>query len=294
MKNLRLIYTHTSGNGVFKTELDAVISILSKKYDISIFRAENLNEIKSFMETVKKGDYDIIVAAGGDGTINMVASYIVKKSLGCVLGVIPSGTSNDFAKRIGISRSFSRACETILRASIREIDTGLALNETGEHFFINVFGVGALTNVSNYVNQQFKSALGNVAYYSKGIETLFKPTPSYIKITTETKVYEDEFLFLLAMNTGSAGGFNIVKDASIADGKFDFIGVLNKGPSTIPALLIRLIMENHLEDERVVYFKSNYAKIEASKNIETNMDGEKGPSLPVEIKLEHKKLKIIT
>ena len=292
-KKLRLIYTHTSGNGVFKTELDSVISILSKKYDISIFRANNLTEIEVFMKNLKKGDYDVIVAAGGDGTLNTVSSYIIKNELDCVFGMIPAGTSNDFAKKIGISRSFSYACENLLEENIKEIDVGLVSSEKNNSYFINVFGVGALTNVSNYVNQQFKSALGNVAYYSKGIETLFKPMPSYIKITTKDKTYEDEFLFLLIMNSGSAGGFNIVKNASITDGKFDFIGVLNKGPSTIPALLVRLVMENHLEDDRVIYFKSDYAKIETKRKVETNLDGEKGPSLPAEISLLHKKLKVI-
>jgi len=292
-KKLRLIYTHTAGNGTFKTELDTVFSILATKFDISILRANNLYEIRDFMQTIKPNEYDVIVAAGGDGTLNTIASSIVKNELNCILGIIPAGTSNDFARKIGIERAFSSSAEIITNGKVKEIDVGFV----NEHFFINVFGIGTLTNVSNYVNQQAKSALGNMAYYFKGIEKLQKLEPMKLRITTSDETYEDEFLFALALNTGAAGGFDkLVKNAKIDDGKLDFIAIKNKGPTTLPTLLVRLMMDEHLTDERVIYFKDSYVKIESLENkstYETNIDGEKGPErLPLEIKVEHKKLKI--
>ena len=311
-KKLRLIYTHTAGNGSFKTELDTVISILSPKYDISIFRANNLTEIKFFMQTIKPNEYDVIASAGGDGTLNVVAGSIVKNGLNSVLGIIPAGTSNDFARKIGISRAFSSAAETILNGSIKEVDVGfvghgdLAMSQYStfdlrdyekKEFFINVFGIGTLTNVSNYVKQQAKSTLGNMAYYFKGIEKLQKLEPMKLKITTTNRVYEDEFLFALALNTGAAGGFDkLVRRAKIDDGKLDFIAIKDKGPTTLPTLLVRLMMDEHLTDERIIYFRDSYVKIESLENkdsYETNIDGEKGPEkLPLEIIVGHKKLKI--
>ncbi|MCL1925420.1 MAG: diacylglycerol kinase family lipid kinase [Defluviitaleaceae bacterium] len=293
LKKLKLIYTHTAGNGTFKTELDTVFSILSPVYDISIFRANDLLEIKKFMQQLERDEYHTIVAAGGDGTINTVASAIISGKLNSVLGIIPAGTSNDFARKIGIERSFSSAAELIRDTNIKEIDIGFA----NDRFFINVFGIGILTNVSNYVNQHAKSALGNMAYYFKGLEKMFqKLEPMRLKVTTSNTVYEDEFLFLLALNSGAAGGFDkLVKNADISDGVFDFIGVVNKGPATIPTLFIRLMMDEHLTDERVIYFKDRNIKIESLENkrdFETNVDGERGPKLPIKVSLEHKKLKI--
>ena len=293
MKKLMLIYTHTAGNGTFKTELDSVFSILIPKFDISIFRANNLHEIENFMKTIKSGEYDIIVAAGGDGTLNKVACSIVKNELNCILGIIPAGTSNDFARKIGIDRAFSSAAEIIANGKVKEVDVGFV----NKHFFLNIFGIGTLTNVSNYVSQQAKSTLGNMAYYFKGIEKLQKLEPMKLKITTTKRSYEDEFLFALALNTGAAGGFDkLVKNAKFDDGKLDFIAVKNKGPATLPTLFVRLMMEEHLTDERVVYFKDSYIKIESlenKQNYETNIDGEKGPErIPLEIIVGHKKLKI--
>ena len=292
-KKLMLIYTHTAGNGTFKTELDTVFSILTPKFDISVFRANNLYEIKNFMQTIKPSEYDVIIAAGGDGTLNTIASAIVKNGLNCILGIIPAGTSNDFARKIGIERAYSSASEIIINGKVKEIDVGFV----NESFFINVFGIGTLTNVSNYVNQQAKSALGNMAYYFKGLEKLQRLEPMKLRITNSHTTYEDEFLFALALNTGAAGGFDkLVKQAEINDGKLDFIAIKNKGPTTLPTLLVRLMMDEHLTDERVIYFKDSYIKIESIEGklqYETNIDGEKGPeNLPLEIKVGHKRLKI--
>lgn len=140
-------------------------------------------------------NYDIIVASGGDGTVNIVLNAMMRRGLHIPLGTFPSGTANDFATYLGFkSGEVEDVCRTIVSTKPVDIDLGLVNDSI---FFINVCAGGFFTNVSQIVDKDVKNALGSLSYYLKGVEQLpqFRKVP--FRITTSEGVIEEDLYFYM-------------------------------------------------------------------------------------------------
>lgn len=288
MKNLKLIYNPFSGDKSFKFDLDICIRIFqSSGYNVSVFRTCEKGDIEKHIETMSD-DYDVIVVSGGDGTVNIVLNALLKRSLSIPIGIIPSGTANDFAKFLGLSSDIEKNCKIIMESKPKKIDVGMV----NEQFFINVCGSGLLANVSQHVDNDFKNTFGTLAYYIKAIEEIPKFSPMRLKIVNSMDIIEDNFYLVLVLNGSGAGSFDkIAPSASITDGYFDFIGIKATPKYEIAKLFVKVLLGEHIEDPNVLYFKDNWVCLEnLSENTEdslTTIDGESGPDMPVEIHLIH-------
>ena len=282
-----LIYNDYAGSRGFKNDLDPCLKIFQDAgyEDISVFRSEHIPHICQHLNKFGKDDFDTIVAAGGDGTLNAVVSSVLNKGINTKIGIIPAGTSNDFASHLKIEKHYTKAAEIITKGNTIKVDVGKA----NDRYFINVFGAGLITNISHYVDPAMKSILGNFAYYLKGIEKLQSYTPMPVKITTSDRVIEEDIYFFLALNSARAGGFDkLVEGASVRDGLLDMLAVRAGHIGDIVALLLKFFMGEHINDERVIHFRDKYALIEGrgqKNSFETNIDGENGPPMPVEINM---------
>src|SRR5690606_10168770 len=99
--------------------------------------------IRAAEEAVRRG-FDLVIAAGGDGTLNEVVSGLAKHEKRPPLGILPLGTTNDFARAHGIPRMWTDACDLIIRGYTRPIDVGRA----DDKYFINIAGGGSLTELT--------------------------------------------------------------------------------------------------------------------------------------------------
>ncbi len=198
MKKLKLLYNPFSGNKTFKFDLDVCIGIFQRGgFEVHPFRSMLEGDIEKHVKEMSD-DYDIIVVSGGDGTVNIVLNAMMRRKMNIPLGIIPSGTANDFATYLGFKNGqVEEACQAIVSAKPVPIDLGLVNNET---YFINVCAGGLLTNVSQTVDKDMKNALGNLSYYLKGVEQL----PSFHKIpfriTTSKEVIEDDLYLYMIMS----------------------------------------------------------------------------------------------
>ena len=149
MKKLKLFYNPFSGNKSFKFDLDVCIGIFQEGgYEVHPFRTLHPGDIDTHIATMDP-NYDIIVASGGDGTVNIVLNAMMRRGLHIPLGIIPSGTANDFATYLGFkSGEVEDVCRTIVSTKPVDIDLGLVNDSI---FFINVCAGGFFTNVSHFV-----------------------------------------------------------------------------------------------------------------------------------------------
>lgn len=295
MKKLKLIYNPFSGNKSFKFDLDVCIGIFQNAgYEVHIFRTLNEGDITRHILSMDS-DYDLIVASGGDGTINIVINAMLERKLKMPLGIIPSGTANDFASYLGFkSGDVEETCRTIATTMPTSIDLGLVNDKL---YFINVCAGGLMTNVSQTVDRDIKNALGSLSYYLKGVEQLpnFQKIP--FRITTSEGVFEEDLYLYMVMNSQGTGGFSkLSPEASVSDGEFEFIGVRARNLLELTPLLVEMITGNHVFDEKnILYIKDNYFKIECLdkkfKKLESTVDGEMGPLMPLEIRVVPKALK---
>lgn len=297
MKLLKLIYNPVSGNAVFPTQLDSCIKQLQQAgYLVNLYRSEAKESFSKAFFDFDKLDYDAIVVAGGDGTINKVINQMHSYDLNIPLGLLPTGTANDLAAHLGISSDLKEAVNIIVNGKFKEVDLGSLITKEEKNLFANVCAGGLFADVAHETDREAKNTLGKLAYYLKGISevTNFKTLP--LKITTDKKILKEKVALFLILNGSGAGGFNqLAKTAKIDDGLFDFIAIKEAPLNQLLFLLIKILQGNHIEDENIIYLKSSYLKLEiVDKNIEleVDIDGEKGPKLPIEAIIEPKKIKV--
>lgn len=288
MKKLKLFYNPFSGNKSFKFDLDVCIGIFQEGgYEVHPFRTLHPGDIDRHIAQMDP-NYDIIVASGGDGTVNIVLNAMMKRGLHIPLGIIPSGTANDFATYLGFkSGQVEDVCQTIVSTKPVDIDLGLVNDSI---YFINVCAGGFFTNVSQTVDKDVKNALGSLSYYLKGVEQLpqFRKIP--FRITTSKEVIEEDLYFYMILNSAGTGGFTkLSPEASVTDGEFELIAIKGRPLIEMPPVLMKMIAGEHIHDKNVLYLRDTYFKIECLdetfKIMESTVDGEMGPKMPFEVKV---------
>lgn len=289
MKKAKLIYNPYSGDKSFKNNLDTVINILQLGgYKVTVWRSLSVEDI--YEEVKESKDYDCIIVSGGDGTINHVINAMAKEDMYIPLGVIPSGTANDFANHIGLSKNIIECTKVITSGKIQEIDLG----KINDQYFINVAAGGLLTDVSQKIDIHLKNTLGKLAYYIKGIEQLpnFKPIP--VKITCDGVVYEENIYLFVVLNGSTAGGFKLAPGAVANDGRLNLLAFKACNIVELFNVFIQILRGDHIHNNRVLYLEGKEFRIESEASLEADVDGEIGPDFPLEIGIEHKRIKVFT
>lgn len=282
-KRCRIIYNPTSGREAMKSSLVEILDILENAgYETSAFATTaDPNSAQNEARRAALDGVDVLVAAGGDGTINEVVNGIAPLSKRPKLGIIPAGTTNDYARALRIPREDPvKAAKVIAKGLTVNMDIGLA----GDKYFVNIAGGGLLTELTYGVPSRIKSLFGYLAYLVKGAELLpqMKLTPMHLEY--DDGVFDgDASMFLLAL-TNSIGGFEkIVPDASLDDGKFTLIVVKTDNLSEIIQLLTMVVNGGkHINDPRIMYVKTSQVLVESKDGqMKINIDGEYGGDAPM-------------
>ena len=287
MKRARLIYNPYSGNRSFRQKLDYVIEKLQKSgYEVTPYRTLSALDIYNTIE--HSISYDTLIVSGGDGTINHVINAMMQHKIELPVGIIPSGTSNDFANHLGIPLRVPEALDIISENKVSEINLGKINNR----YFANVAAAGLLTDVSQKIDINMKNTLGKMAYYIKGIEQIPNFRPIHINIDYENKKIEEMLYLFVILNGSSAGGFKLVPDSNAMDGTLNFVGIKTCSLVDLINLFIKMLKGEHLDSNNIVYLKGSNFTIDCMEKIETDIDGETGPEFPLNVKLSEKKLNV--
>src|SRR5699024_706196 len=190
--------------------------------------------------------FDLVVAAGGDGTINEVLHGMAEQDYRPQLAILPVGTTNDFARALGIPRDVQKAVDVILEHNIRKLDIG----KVNDQYFMNIAGAGKLTELTYEVPSKLKTMLGQLAYYLKGIEMLPSLKPIKVQIEYDGNMFEDEIMLFLVSNTNSVGGFEkIAPTAKMDDGYFDLVILKKTNLAEFIRIASLATRGAHLEDK---------------------------------------------
>ena len=175
-------------------------------------------------------DAELIVCCGGDGTLNNVVTGMLKRDRIPMLGYIPGGSTNDFARSLKLPADVLKAAERIVNGSLFPIDVG----KFGEdRYFAYIAAFGAFTEISYETPQDIKNLLGHQAYLIECIKHLPTLKSHHLRIEWEDHVLEEEFVFGMITNTISVGGFKglVTRDVSLNDGLFEVL--LIRTPRTL-------------------------------------------------------------
>lgn len=281
MKRARLIYNPSSGREIVKRRLPDILEYLEEAgYETSCHATRGEFDATQEAERAVARGFDLIIAAGGDGTIYEVVNGMAEKPHRPALGIIPCGTSNDFARAIGIPKSINEACQIIAAGKTKKVDIG----KINDRYFINIAGGGVLTNLTYEVPSKLKTMIGQLAYYVKGMEKLPFIRPIHMRIETKDSVLVDEeiMLFLIA-NSHSVGGFDrLAPHADLSDGKLDCLILKKTSLPEFIRLATLAVKGEHVKDPNLLYFQTDYVKAisKGTDTVQLNLDGELGGQLP--------------
>lgn len=291
----RLIYNPTSGQEIMKKNVAEVLEVLeSFGYETSAFQTKNEKDsAKNEARRAALAGFDLIIAAGGDGTINEVVNGIAPLKQRPKMAIIPTGTTNDYARALKIPRGNPvEAAKVIGKNQTILMDIGLAKSQRDhllqEQYFINIAALGTLTELTYSVPSQLKTMFGYLAYVVKGAELLPRVQFTPVRVQHDQGVFEGSVSMIFVALTNSIGGFEqIVPDAKLDDGNFTLLMVKTGNLFDILTLIRQVLVGGrHIDSEFVEYIKTRSLVIEnldAAKPLLLNLDGEFGGEAPVQL-----------
>lgn len=280
MKRARLIYNPTSGREILKRNLPEILEKLEVAgYETSCHATTGAGDATNAAMLAVERQYDVVIAAGGDGTIHEVVNGLAEQEYRPKLGIIPAGTTNDFARALHIPRDVGSAVDIITRGELIPVDIG----RINDRYFINIAGGGRITELTYEVPSKLKTMLGQLAYYLKGMEMLPFINASDLRIEYDGKLFEGEAMMFLIGLTNSIGGFErLAPDASINDGLFSLLILKKVNLAEFVRIATLAIRGEHVNDPNVIYTQANRIKVYSEEKVQLNLDGEFGGLLPAE------------
>lgn len=283
MKKLLLIVNPRAGKTKSRTPLfDAVARFSKAGYLVNVFVTEGSGDATRAAAQMG-GDFDVVVCAGGDGTLNETLSGLMTLSKRPLLGYIPSGSTNDFAASLRLSSYPVTAACTIIEGKPFRLDIG----QHNDRYFAYVASFGAFTRTSYSASQSAKNALGHLAYILEGIGDLDSLRPYNCRVEADGEVFEGDFIFGGICNSTSLGGLVKLDPTRVQmdDGKFELL--LLRMPKTVIDLnnLITGISRMEYDQPGVIFRHVSSITLTTEDNIPWSLDGEYAPSTPrVEIR----------
>ena len=289
-KKVLLFYNPRSGDGMFKNNLDKIVDHFQENQQIVIpVRADDNTDIADILMTMNQEEYSRIIAAGGDGTINIVVNAMMKTGCDLPIAIFPAGTANDYAHYFNIPTDLDGMLEIATQDYYVTADIG----RCNQRYFVNVAAIGSVIDVSQKTDSSMKNALGIFAYYLKGLSELRALKPVRVTITADDRSFSESIFFMVVLNGTSAGGFRkLGVNSAVNDGVFDVIIFRETKFAELPLLVFDVLQGKHPDNDHVLYFQTSRIRIDSEEQISTDVDGEIGEPLPLDIQIVPKRIRI--
>jgi YegS/Rv2252/BmrU family lipid kinase len=286
MKKICIIYN--SKISLFnKFLLSRIVKILKKDSHVETFATERIGHA-TLLCRVHLKKFDVIVAAGGDGTINEVINGIDDKTS---LGIIPLGTANIGAYEANINKNPSKVAEIILSGKIKKIH----IQEANNRKFFLMTGVGYDASVVETVqsNLLLKKTLGKLLFFIISIAKLIYFKKYELKILANNKIYLANWV--IVTNAKHYGGsFQLTKDTDIFEKRLITYLFINLSRFDVIKNLFKIIKKRNLEENnKVIKIISDDIFINSKSKVPIQCDGEFIGNLPLQIKNSKKTINLL-
>jgi len=275
MKPMIFLFNPRSGREQIKNQLSGILDCFCKNgYFPSVYVTQNAEDAERVAR--EYGDKtELFVVSGGDGTLNQVVSGLMKNSKRPVLGYLPSGSTNDYARSLKISGDMLQSAQTAMCGTTNHVDIG-RFGE--EKYFVYIAAFGAFTEVSYMTPQDIKNILGHQAYILESVKHLASLKSQKMKIEWENGAAEGEFIYGMVTNTTSVGGFKglVPRDVSFNDGAFEALFIKTPKTPTDLSKIVSYMFLKEEENEYVFRFRTSRMKVTAENEIPWVLDGEYG------------------
>ncbi|MBQ7855706.1 MAG: YegS/Rv2252/BmrU family lipid kinase [Alistipes sp.] len=284
MRRVLVLYNENAGHGRIGQKIDRICATFADGGCEVVPRPLRFDE--NPFEAVS--DVELVVACGGDGTLNFVVNAMKSRGLDLPLGIIPSGTANDFARLLGLSDDAVTAARDILYGVERRVDCG----RVNGQWFVNIFSFGLFTTTSQHTPDAAKHRVGKLAYLFEGAKELLHRETIPLHVRCDEGETDVEAVMVLVFNGETAGGFRLVDGASVEDGALDCV-ILQKQNDLRTLYSAVKYLSDRVPDMGVMHIRSTRFEFTSPLSPDTDMDGQAGANFPLSIECEAGGLRII-
>jgi diacylglycerol kinase (ATP) len=235
-----------------------------------------------------KAQVPLVIVGGGDGTLSMVAKDMCGSS--SILGVLPLGTGNAFARDLGIAADVREASEVLVRGKVAAVDLG----RIDGNYFVNVATVGVTTRIAESLTDEMKKRFGRMVYAIAVFKAVSRVRPFVARITTPDEELTFETLQVVLSNgRHHAGPFPVTPDAHITDRRINGYALTTNKRSVLLKFALRLWGGRHVDLPEVTSFQTTRGRLETQPRKMMTVDGEISLHTPVDFEIAPKAIKVV-
>lgn len=244
------------------------------------------------VQEVLDDGYEFLILGGGDGTVSSVVDFLADR--GTLLGLLPLGTANDFARTLDIPEDIEEACKLIANGKVVDIDLGLA----GDNFYVNVASVGLSVEATRALSPWLKKSTGPLAYPVAAIRAFLKHEPFSARLTFPEGDHEPvEYDRLLQVAVGNGrfygGGMIVALESGIDDKTLDIYAIdLGRRRDLIGAVRY-LKSGDFIKTDGVHNFRTPRVRLETDPDLPVNIDGEVVTRTPQDFSVAQNALSVL-
>ena len=273
-KKMVLIYNPVAGKATVPGKLSFIIeSFSSAGFEVTVHPIQPGSGAEEVL-AARGGAYDLVVCCGGDGTLNHTVNGLMQMERPPVFGYLPSGSTNDFARSLGLPQKIEDGCADIVEGSPFFYDIG-AFND---RYFNYVAAFGAFTDVSYLTAQNDKNALGHLAYLIEGVKRLPIGQHFPAKVECGSESWVGDYLYVAVSNSTSVGGIQLGRPEKVRldDGKFEVL--LIKAPANVAetSAIAGKLLTREFDGDFVRLIRTDSIRFTFTENTAWTLDGEFG------------------
>ena len=280
MEKLYFIINLVAGKAAISKKLGEIINEFVKEgYEVTTHTTQSGEDAVERAGYACENGYDRLIVAGGDGTLSQCLQGVMSCERRIPIGYIPAGSTNDFAKSLGIPFDQVKAVSAIINGEPTYCDIG-SFNDS---YFSYVVAFGAFTNVTYETPQKIKNVFGHAAYIADGAAHIGSIKAKPLRIEYEGNVIEDDFLYGMVTNTSSVAGMINMKDFLLDDGVFEVTLVRKPKNAAELGMTAFSLIKNNMENKNIIFFRTNEITITnlSDEPFTWTRDGEYGGMEPV-------------
>lgn len=266
----------------------AVQRLLAAGWKLEVVSSGSAAELEAQARRAVDAGVDMVIAAGGDGTLNLAVQALAYRQT--TLGVLPIGTTNVWAQEIGIPTDIPAATSLLLSGCVARVDLGQA----DGRYFLFVAGVGFDASVTRRMNAGAKRKLGKLAYVIAAIVQAARLRGTEATIVADGKVSRQRVLMVVASNTRLYGGvLNMAPDAFVDDGLLDFWVFRGRGLIAATAHALTVLLGRHYRDPGARYYRGASLTVAARVGLPVQLDGDYHGMTPITISVAPGALRMV-
>lgn len=269
-------------------DIDEVKTLITERLPgAKIFVSQKQGDIENAAAEALAQGHDAVIAAGGDGTLNEALNGCMKSDAP-ILGLIPLGTGNDFARSIGLPAGVNEAVEVVRSSTVKRIDV-IRVTRSGSqpHFMINVAAGGFAGLVSENLTPEIKASWGPLSY----LKGMFDALGEMQIYQSRFRVDDEEPRTLSMLNIVIANGSHVARGIPIApkadpvDGLMDVVAIREVSLPALALLAPEILAATHLNNREILHFRARRFSIESTPPMIFNADGEVLGEVPIEFEV---------